>query len=91
MSFLNATLIFGVAAAALPIVLHLIARREPQRQVFPAVRFLTQRLEVHRSRLKIRRWLLLAFRAALLGLLALAFARPQIHQAAAGTWLTIGI
>lgn len=91
MSFLNATLIFGTLAAAVPIVLHLIARREPKQVVFPAVRFLTQRIETHRSRLRVRRWLLLALRAALLAALAIALARPQIHQAAMGTWISIGV
>lgn len=91
MSFLNVTLILGIAAASIPVLLHLISRREPKRLVFPAVRFLTQRIEVNRSRLKIRRWMLLALRAGLLAVLAIALARPQIHQAASGTWMTIGI
>ena len=41
-TFLNASLIFGVAAIAVPIVLHLIAKREPRRVVFPSVLFLDQ-------------------------------------------------
>ncbi|QDS93027.1 hypothetical protein FF011L_17820 [Roseimaritima multifibrata] len=91
MSFLNATLIFGALAAAIPIVLHLIAKKQPQRMLFPAVRFLSERVEVQRSKLRIRRWLLLALRAALLAILALALAQPQIHASAGGTWLTIAI
>ncbi|QEG41793.1 BatA domain-containing protein [Roseimaritima ulvae] len=91
MSFLNVSLIIGIAAASIPVLLHLISRREPKRLVFPAVRFLTERIEVNRSRLKIRRWMLLALRAGVLAVLAMALARPQIHQAASGTWLTIGI
>ncbi|MEX0824642.1 MAG: BatA domain-containing protein [Pirellulaceae bacterium] len=89
MSFLNASLIFGAVAAAVPIILHLISRREPQRVLFPAVRFLTQRIETNRSRLKVRRWLLLTFRALLLAALAVALAQPQIHREMATTWLTI--
>lgn len=91
MSFLNASLIIGLLAAAIPVVLHLISRREPERRVFPAVRFLTQRIEANRSRLKVRRWLLLALRAGLLALLAIALAQPQMHHAASATWLTIGL
>ncbi len=91
MSFLNATLMIGMAAASIPVLLHLISRREPKRLVFPAVRFLTERIETNRSRLKIRRWMLLALRAGLLAFLAIALARPQIHQAASATWMTIGI
>ena len=91
MTFLNATLIFGVAAAAVPIALHLLARREPRKVVFPSVGFLVQRFETNRSRLRVRRWWLLALRIAALALLALALARPAIHQSLSVTWLTIGL
>lgn len=90
MAFLNATLLFGFLAAAIPIALHLLGRREPKRVVFPAVRFLTQRLETNRRRLQIRRWVLLAMRIGLLVMLAVALARPEVHRAAMGTWLGIG-
>ncbi len=91
MTFLNATLIFGMAAAAIPIALHMLARREPRKVVFPSVRFLVQRFESNRSRLRVRRWWLLALRIAALALLALALARPAIHHALSVTWLTIGM
>lgn len=89
MAFLNATLLFGFLAAAIPIALHLLGRREPKRIVFPAVRFLTQRLETNRRRMQVRRWVLLAMRVALLVMLAVALARPEVHRAATGTWLGI--
>ncbi|MEM1067432.1 MAG: BatA domain-containing protein [Planctomycetota bacterium] len=91
MTFFNATLIFGVAAVAVPVVLHLIARREPRKVVFPSVRFLTKRFESNRSRLRVRRWWLLALRIAALAALAFALARPAIHQSLSVTWLTIGL
>ncbi len=91
MSFLNATLLFGMAAVAVPIALHLLARKEPRKVVFPSVRFLVQRFESNRSRLRVRRWWLLALRIAALALLALALARPAIHQSLSITWLTIGM
>ena len=91
MTFLNATLIFGVATVAIPIALHLLARREPRKVVFPSVRFLVQRFESNRSRLRVRRWWLLALRIAALALLALALARPAIHHSLSVTWLTIGM
>ncbi len=91
MTFLNATLIFGAAAMAVPIVLHLIARREPRKVVFPSVQFLTKRFESNRSRLRVRRWWLLALRIAAVAALALALARPVIHQSLSVTWLTIGL
>lgn len=90
MAFLNATLLFGFLAAAIPVALHLLGRREPKRVIFPAIRFLTQRLETNRRRLQVRRWVLLAMRVALLAMLAVALARPEVHRAATGTWLGIG-
>ncbi|QDT09062.1 BatA domain-containing protein [Stieleria marina] len=78
-------------AVAIPIVLHLVARREPKKVVFPSIRFLTKKYENNRSKLQVRRWWLLALRIAALALLALALARPAIHQALSLTWLTIGI
>ena len=91
MTFLNATLLFGLVAISVPIVLHLIARREPRKVVFPSIRFLTKRMESNRSRLRVRRWWLLALRILAVAMLALALARPAIHQSLSITWLTIGI
>ena len=90
-TFLNATLLFGLVAISVPIVLHLIARREPRKVVFPSIRFLTKRMESNRSRLRVRRWWLLALRILAVAMLALALARPAIHQSLSITWLTIGI
>jgi hypothetical protein len=90
-TFLNATLLFGLAAITVPVVLHLIARREPRKVVFPSIRFLTKRVESNRSRLRVRRWWLLALRILAVAMLAIALARPAIHQSLSITWLTIGI
>ena len=91
MTFLNASLIFAVAAASMPIALHLIARREPRKVVFPSVRLLAQRLQSNRSRLRVRRWWLLALRIAAVAAFALALARPAIDRSFSVTWLTIGM
>ncbi len=91
MTFLNATLIFGVAAIAIPLILHLIARRQPRQVVFPSVRFLTKRFQSNRSRLRVRRWWLLALRIAALAAFAVALARPAIDRSLSVTWLTIGL
>ena len=81
----------AMAAAAVPIALHLLSRREPRRVKFPAIRFLTQRFESNRSRLKIRRWWLLALRIAALIAVALALSHPVIHRDVSLVWLTIGL
>ena len=80
-----------MAAAAVPIALHLLAKREPKRVVFPALQFITQRHQSNRSRMQIRRWWLLALRVlALLGL-ALVLARPNIDRALSTTWISVAL
>lgn len=79
MSFLGPTLLAGAALVALPIILHLVMKREPKRVEFPALRFVRKRHSTNQTRLKIRHWLLLALRCAFILLLALALARPVLR------------
>src|SRR5438552_6882380 len=53
-------------------------RQSPKRVVFPALRFLQQRREANRRRLRLRHLILLALRSALLLFLAAALCRPSI-------------
>ena len=78
MTFLNASLLFGSALVALPIVLHLIMRRRPRHLEFPALRFVAQRQEANQRRLRLRHLLLLALRVGVILLLAAALARPSV-------------
>jgi hypothetical protein len=79
MSFLSPLLLAGAALVALPILLHLVMRREPQRVEFPALRFVRKRQSVNQTRLKLRHWILLALRCAFIAILALALARPVLQ------------
>ncbi len=79
-SFLHPWLLAGLAAAAIPILLHLLARREPPTIVFPAVRYLVTTTREHQRRLKLQNWLLLCLRTLLLVLLVLAAAAPSIPE-----------
>ncbi|MCE5302634.1 MAG: BatA domain-containing protein [Planctomycetaceae bacterium] len=83
MTFVNISLLAGTALVALPILLHLIMRRRPTLLEFPAMRFLQKRADANKRRLRIRHWLLLALRAAVIALLALALARPSIRWSGA--------
>lgn len=76
MDFLNPLLLAGLAAAALPIVVHLINRRRAVRRRFPALEFLIRSQRRLARSLKIRQWLLLALRILALILIPLAMARP---------------
>ena len=84
MDFVNPALLAGIAAAAVPIVLHLIMRQKPKRFEFPALRFLSVRKEANTRRLRLRHLLLLLLRVAAICLLALALARPSILATGVG-------
>src|SRR5215208_90061 len=75
-SFLHPWVLAGLAAAAIPILLHLLARREPPTVVFPAVRYLVSTTREHQRRLKLQNWLLLFLRTLLVALLVVAAAAP---------------
>ena len=78
MSFLNPILLFGLAAVAVPIVIHLLNRRKFQKVVWAAMRFLQASVERNQKRMRIEDLILLALRCLLLALLALALARPAL-------------
>jgi hypothetical protein len=79
MGFVTPALLGGAALIALPIVLHLIMRREAQKLRFPALRFVQQRRNLNQHRLRLRHLLLLAMRCAIIALLAFALARPTLR------------
>jgi hypothetical protein len=83
MSFLSPLFLLGAAAAAIPIVLHLLKREPEARVKFAAVKLLRRAPVEHTQRRHLRELLLLAARVAALFLLALAFARPFFASGAA--------
>ena len=81
--FLYPAFLFGLLAASLPILIHLLNRRRLQRIRFPAVRFiLLSQKRISRS-YRLRHWLLLALRTLAVILLVLLLANP-IFQTGAG-------
>ena len=84
-SFAAPWVLGGLAAALVPILLHLFARREPPVVEFPAVRYLSETARVHQRRLNFQHWLLLFARTMLIVLLVLAAAGPTTARGGAGT------
>jgi hypothetical protein len=80
MEFLNPGFLAGAALALIPILLHLILREKPRRELFPALRLLRYRHQIVIRRLRVRHLLLLALRVLLLLLLAFALARPRVRS-----------
>jgi hypothetical protein len=82
MSFLTPLYILGALAVAAPILSHLI-RRSPKGEVpFSSLMFLSPSPPRLTRRSRLDNLLLLLLRATALGLLAFAFARPFLRQAA---------
>jgi len=86
-SFVNGSLLLGMALAAIPIVLHLTMRQQPKQLVFPAIRFLKARRDSNKRTLQLRHWILLLLRCLALACVALALARPSTASTVFGNWL----
>jgi len=76
MSFLAPLFLLGGLAVALPVVFHLIRRTTRERTPFSSLLLLRPTPPRLTRRSRIEHWLLLLLRAAVVCLLALAFARP---------------
>lgn len=78
MQFLQSPYLIGVAAVAVPIVVHLIFRRQARLVEIGSIRFLRDVVQRNRRKRTISQWLLLALRMAAVCLLAVLFARPYL-------------
>jgi hypothetical protein len=79
-SLLHAGLAGGAALAALPVILHLFMKQTPKHVIFPALRLIRERQKRSRKKLRVKNWLLLLARMALVALMALALARPSLFS-----------
>jgi len=77
-SFLHPLALLGLAAAAIPALLHLLQRRTPPQLDFPPLRYLSEAERQSARRLKLRHLLLLLLRTALIVVIVLAAARPLV-------------
>ncbi|HQU74305.1 MAG TPA: BatA domain-containing protein, partial [Calditrichia bacterium] len=84
MSFLNPLVLYALAAAAIPLLIHLLNRRKIKRIPFSTVQFLKQLEKKQMRNLKIRQWLLLLLRTLIIASLVLAFSRPTIRSGSGG-------
>ncbi|MEX1010686.1 MAG: VWA domain-containing protein [Balneolaceae bacterium] len=76
MSFLSPLFLIGLLAVAIPFLIHFVFRRKPRHIRFSSLALFNTLRENTLRRVRIRRWLLLALRAMVLLMLALALARP---------------
>jgi len=91
MTFLHASLLLGGLVACVPILLHMLGRRQPKPILFPAIRFVRQTAITAQRGWSVKRWLLLALRVLMLALLALAFASPRVPSGMFATYVLVGL
>ncbi|MCB1047651.1 MAG: BatA domain-containing protein [Calditrichaeota bacterium] len=80
MIFLNSVLLGLLAAAGIPLLIHLLNPRQRRLQPLATLRFLHAIQSTRLRRLSVKRWLLLLLRTLIVILLVLAFARPALKQ-----------
>jgi hypothetical protein len=85
--FLHPLALVGLAAAAVPALLHLLERRVPPDADFPPLRYLSEAERQSARRLKLRHLFLLILRTTLIAVLVLAAARPLVPTRASGARL----
>ena len=90
MTFLAPLFLGAAGAAFVPLILHLMARRQTVRMPFSTVRFLKLAQKQSSSKIRMENFLLWLLRTLLMLLLALAFAKPvyrSVGSAGLGTFL----
>jgi len=76
----NPLLLWGLLAAAIPLVVHLFFRRRPKPTPFPAIDFVLRARREQESRLRLRKLLLFSARTLLLLAIAAALLRPKLER-----------
>lgn len=80
LGFGNPLLLWGLAAASLPVLLHLLNRRRYRELPWAATRFLLSAIRKNQRRIRIEQWLLLAVRTLLIVCLVLGLSQPFLEQ-----------
>ncbi|MDB6111707.1 MAG: rane protein, partial [Pedosphaera sp.] len=81
MSFLNATLLWGLLPlVALPLIIHLFNRSFPRLFAFSSIKNIRDTIARRSKLFKWRHWILMVLRTAFLLLLLLAFLKPAIPK-----------
>ena len=84
MIFLNPAVLFGLLAASIPVLIHLLNLRKLKRIDFSTLSFLKELQKNKIRKIKLKQWLLLLLRVALILFLVTAFARPTLKGIAIG-------
>jgi len=89
MTFLNWTILFGLLAIAIPVVIHLLNRRRAKVVDWGAMRFLLASVASRNRRVMIEEILLMILRCLTVAVLVLAMARPYLPSRSNIGWVVI--
>ncbi len=84
MTFLNPAVLFGLIAASIPILIHLLNLRKLKKIEFSSLIFLKELQKNKIRKIKVKQWLLLVIRTLILIFLVMAFARPALKGISLG-------
>jgi hypothetical protein len=80
MGFLNIAFLFGLVAAAVPVIIHLLNRRRVKKIKFSSLEFLDEVNKQRMRRINLRRILILILRTLAVLMIVVAFARPTLRS-----------
>src|SRR5437660_7444492 len=80
LGFAHYPLLWGLGAASVPIIIHLLNRRKFREMRWAAMRFLLAAIRKNSRRIRIEQWILLAVRTLLILLVVLAMAKPYLES-----------
>lgn len=88
MVFLNPSILLGLIAASIPILIHILNFRKLQKVEFSTLSFLKELQKSKIKKIKIKQWLLLLLRTLIIIFIVLAFARPTLENVSLGASTT---
>lgn len=80
MNFLNPLVLFGLFAASIPIILHLLNLRKLKKVEFSTLKFLKELQKTKIKKIKLKQIILLILRTLIIIFIVLAFSRPAIKS-----------
>ena len=84
MTFLNPAILIGLAAATIPVIIHLLNLRKLKKIEFSTLIFLKELQKNKIRRVKLKQWILLALRVLIILFIVTAFARPTLEGVSIG-------
>ncbi len=79
LGFAQVPLLYALAAAGVPVIIHLLNRRRFREVTWAAMQFLMAAVRRNRRRIRVEQWLLLLLRTLVVILVVLAMAKPFLE------------